>query len=123
MKYYNINIRGRIWNIIDSTTNVLTEGTNTNFSHITKMHSYQSEIIGVLSELILTHDYCFYFSFTFEPNLPYYGDNLELIKKLNNIKQQRNHYEALYKNTDNDIALLLKEYIPTNIDIIMLGVV
>ena len=90
-------VSGEAWVITDRKRIILVEVHNPNFGNIKRINSHRSEIFGVLSNFVFVNEYCKYFQLKLNSEVKYYGDNLAVINKTLDIKQQANHYDNLYK--------------------------
>ena len=81
---------GVVWIIVDSQGNRLIKGSNPDFSSINQMNSRWSEILGVLSALLLLNEYFSYFMLSFSSNIIHFCDKMEVVSKLKKYKKTQN---------------------------------
>ena len=77
---------------------------------INKIHYQRSEIFGILSTLIFIDEYCRYCMLSFESNVSYLRENLELINKVKAIQNNKHSCDKMYESIDCDTILLLNSY-------------
>ena len=77
----------------------LADGYNPDFGNITDIHSHRSKIYGVLTGLLFIDTYKKYYFIEITNPIKFYGDNLEVVDKLKQIKESPNVFEFLWKTT------------------------
>lgn len=108
---------GRVSVIIDSNGVTLVEKINPDSGTISKIYSHRSEIFGLISALIFLDKYCKYYFPVLESGISYFCDNMGIITKVKAIKNNRLRYDTLFKTTNHDVVLLIKDYMPEKITI------
>ena len=111
------SVSGGAWIIVDMMGKIIISDTNTDFGHITQIHSHQSEIYGVFSIFLFIQEYSKYYMIPFLSKVTYYYDNLEVVHKINTLANNPNSFNKQYKTTDHDAVLQLKECSPPNITV------
>ena len=75
--------------ISNSEGKILAQGYNPNFGYTISIYSHRSEIYCVLSALIFIDTYKKYYAVTITKSIKNYGDNLEVVSKLQAIKKSK----------------------------------
>lgn len=99
---------GVVWIIVDSQGNRLIKGSNPDFGSINQMNSRWSEILGVLSALLLLNEYFSYFMLSFSSNIIYFCDKMEVVSKLKQIQEDSKHFDEFVKHSYHNTFTCLK---------------
>ena len=99
---------GGAWLISNSAGTILAQGYNPDFGYINSIHSHRSEKYGVLYTLLFIDTYIKHYAVTITNSIKYYGDNLEVVSKLQAIEENPNVFDSLLNTTDHEVARLLK---------------
>ena len=86
----------------------LAEGYNTDFGKDSDIHSHRSEIYSILTALLFLNSYKKHYSVEITNPIKFYIDNLEIVNKLKQIKENPNVFDSLWKTTNHEAVRLLK---------------
>ena len=75
---------------------------NLNFGHIDIITSHRSEAFGALSIFLFLEAYSTYYLTLIDSIIYFYYNNIEVINKLQRIKENNKEFESLIKTSDHD---------------------
>ena len=96
---YNLRIESGLW---------------TNYVNI---NSHRSEISVVLSAFLFINEYYMYFMIIFDSQVSYFCENLEIVNKILQLRENSHHYDEYINTVDHDAMYLLNDYFPSRFNI------
>ena len=74
-------------------------------------------ITSIMAALLFINEYCRYFMITFDSQVNYFCDNLEIVNKILKLIENSNHYDEYINTVGHDAVYLLKNYLPSSFSI------
>ena len=108
---------GGTWIIEDSSGKCVISGSGPDFEQIMSINSHRLENFGVLYTLLFIYQYCKYFMINFNSQVNYFRDNLEVVNRILQLKDNSKHYNQYINMVDHDTVYLLKHYLPSSFNI------
>ena len=106
-------VSGGAWIVADETGREIASGYNLDFGGMNEINSNRAEGYGILSVLVLLNEYSKYFFTPITSKIVYYGDNKEIVLKLNQISTNREVYSTNNEIKDLNDVLKIQIYMPT----------
>ena len=103
--------------ISDSSGTRIILGSNPDFGLITSINSHRSEISVLLLAFLFINEYYMYFMIIFDSQVSYFCENLEIVNKILQLRENSHHYDEYIITVDHDAVYLLNDYFPSRFNI------